>query len=140
MNIASTAIQAGRSSHQPVEPTAGWASRSATVPAVATNNAVRCHRNAVIASPFEAMTPRQTRGRSSHRDTGPRSSNTNPVSHAACASSASVGGDMFDTRSPGMPTMETGYGPNAVSATVAANPPPVRANPVRRPSRPSAYR
>ena len=34
---------------------------------------------------------------------------------------------MFDTRSPGMPTIEIGYGPTVVSAITAANPPAARA-------------
>ena len=83
----------------------------------------------------------QTRGRRSQRDTGSRSSSTSPVSQAACASSASVGGDMLDTRSPGMPTIETGYGPKAVRATAAARPPAASmAAGRRRRSVPSAYR
>ena len=138
----STAIHTGRSSHHVPDPATGCGMPAASASAVAPNIAVRCHRNAVIARPFAVTTPRQTPGRASQRDTGARTSSTRPISQTEHTARANVGGDMFDTGSPGMPTIEVGYGPAVVNAIVPARPAPISTSGRRRrdPSRPSAYR
>jgi hypothetical protein len=88
--------------------------------------------------PLAPMTVAQTRGRRSQRDSGRRTSRTRPINHRAFVARANVGGDMFEIASPGRPTIEIGYGPSVVSATVATRPPAVSASASRRPPRDSA--
>ena len=125
------AIHPGRPSHHPTDPTGGWSIRRVRASAVTTTNAVRCHRNAVITRPLAVTTARQTRGRRSQLTTGPRTSASSPISQSEPASNATVGGAMLETRSPGIPTSETGYGPSVVDNTSPASPVPARASPRR---------
>ena len=61
-------------------------------------------------TPLPATTPVQTRARCNHRDTASRASITTATCNTVSASKQTVGGAMFETRSPGSPTMLCGYG------------------------------
>jgi hypothetical protein len=128
----SPASHTGRLSHHSDEPTAGREPPSHSQAAYAPNSAVRCHRNTVITTPLAAMTTVHTRLLWSQRVRGSRTSRARPTSQPACASRATVGGFMFDTASPGIPTIDTGYAPPAVSAATVPRPPRTIATPIRR--------
>ncbi len=91
-----------------------------------------------MAMPLAATTVRQTRGRASQAVAGAASSCTAPTSHIPCASRARVGGAMLETFSPGIPTMDSGYGPYATSSTAPVS--PAAASRPGRVIRPSARR
>ncbi|CAM5537115.1 hypothetical protein SCALM49S_04139 [Streptomyces californicus] len=97
------AIRTGTWARQAAEAGAGSGTSRARSAPYTPNIAVRCQRKAVIATPLAATTVRQTRGRSSRRAAGARSSSTAPTSQRPWASRARVGGAMLLTFSPGIP-------------------------------------